>query len=122
MSETIPESSAAKGRNKRRQRSRMNDSKSLLPRIDGRTRAARRYRDLFNALVAEFDATAESDMALCRRYASQCVFAEVEEAKQARGEPVDNERLIRSANTIRRLSTALAASAKARRRARRNRP
>jgi hypothetical protein len=62
-------------------------------------------------------------MSLARRYASMSVLSEVEEAKQARGESADTERMIRAANTQRRIRNNLAASHKARKRAaRRNAP
>ena len=97
-------------------RSRVTTGRTLLHGIDGRTREARRYRDVLDGLVVQFDIIDESDLALARRYASMSVLSEVQEAKQARGESADTERMIRAANTQRRIRNALEASYKARQR------
>ena len=104
-------------------RSRVSAGKSLLHRIDGRTHEARRYRDVLDGLIIQFDITDEADLGLARRYASMSVLSEVQEAKQARGKSADAERMIRAANTQRRIRNALETSYKARQRAaRRNTP
>jgi hypothetical protein len=121
VAETTPEIDANKGADtgSGEKRSRVSTGKSLLHGIDGRTHAAKRYRDVLDALCVQYDIADESDLALARRYASLSVFTEGEEAKQVRGEPSDIERSIRAANTQRRLRTALEASHKGRKRQRR---
>jgi predicted mannosyl-3-phosphoglycerate phosphatase (HAD superfamily) len=104
-------------------RNRVTSARSLLHKIDGRTHVAKRYKDVLDNVIVEFDATTESDLALARRYASMSVFAEAEEARMARGEPHDAERLIRASNAQRRIRAALQASHKQRKRAsKRNAP
>lgn len=123
--EITPEMGATKGADtgSSEKRSRVSTGKILLHGIDGRTREARRYRDVLDGLVVQFDIIDEFDLALARRYASMSVLSEVQEAKQARGEFADTERMIRAANTQRRIRNALEASYKARQRlARRKTP
>src|SRR5262245_21989993 len=74
-------------------RSRVSAGRSVLPKIDGRTWEARRYRDVLDALTTQYDIDNEADLTLAKRVAGQTVFAEGEEAKQARGESYDTERL-----------------------------
>jgi hypothetical protein len=74
-----------------------------LPGVDGRSPEARRGRDILDRLIVEFDITSEADMALARSYASQRVWSEQQEALLYNGETISGERLIRSANTQRRL-------------------
>jgi hypothetical protein len=113
MVETDPKIIANRSSDKTR-RNRVTSGKALLAGVDGRTREAKRYRDCLDALLVQYDISDESDQALARRYASLSVFSELEEAKQARGEPCDTERMIRAANTQRRLRNALEASHKVR--------
>jgi hypothetical protein len=121
VAETTPEIDAGKGADTgpSTNRSRVSSGKSLLHGIDGRTHAAKRYKEVLDALVVQYDISDESDLALARRYASLSVFTEGEEAKQVRGEPSDIERSIRAANTQRRIRNALEASYTARKRQRR---
>jgi hypothetical protein len=120
MAETTPEMDADKSADTG-PRSRVSSGKAVLHRIDGRTHKAKRYKDVLDGLVVQYDIADESDLALARRYASLSVFSEGEESKQARGEPTDTERMIRAANTQRRIRSALEASHKARKRAQRRR-
>jgi hypothetical protein len=97
-------------------RSRVTNGR-ILRGIDGRSAEARRLRDVFDALILQYDISDESDLCLARRAATLVVWAEDQDARLARGEAVDDERLIRSSNTIRRIRRDLAASAKAHSRA-----
>jgi hypothetical protein len=123
VTENTPQIAASKGGDTGpgTTRNRVSSGKSLLHGIDGRTHEAKRYKDVLDALVVQYDIAEESDLGLARRYAHLSVFAEGEEAKQARGEPHDAERSIRAANTQRRIRNALEASYTARKRAQRRR-
>jgi hypothetical protein len=73
-------------------RSRISNGSDLLPDVDGRSTAARRYRDIVAALVSDQggpERLSEVRLQLCRRFAGIAVQAEVLEARLARGEPVD---------------------------------
>jgi hypothetical protein len=96
-------------------RSRVTNGK-LGDGVDGRGREARRFRDVLDALVVEFDAQAESELGLCRRAAGLAVWCESEEAKLARGESADVAGLVTAGNSIRRLRRDLSASKRARKR------
>jgi hypothetical protein len=92
---------------------------SLGDQVDGRSRSARRFRDILDALICEYDATAESELALCRRYAGLAVWCEAEEAKLARGESADVAGLVTAGNSLRRYRRDLAASRRMRMRSQR---
>jgi len=98
-------------------RSRVSNGSALLPNVDGRSRAARRYRDVLDTLIAEYGATSESDLSLCRVAASLSVELEQREAKAIRGETLDLSAMVTAGNLLRRLLRDLAASQRARRRA-----
>jgi hypothetical protein len=73
-------------------RSRLTNGKDLLPDIDGRSLIARRYRDIYSAIVADqggFDQLSEARLQLIRRFAACCVLAEKMESQLARGEQID---------------------------------
>jgi hypothetical protein len=123
LAENTPQIAASKGGDTGPSsgRNRVSSGRSLLHGIDGRTHEAKRYKDILDALCIQYDVADESDLALARRYASLSVFTEAEEAKQARNEPADVERMIRAANAQRRIRNALEASHKQRKRAQRRR-
>lgn len=81
-------------------RSRVSNGKTLfLDRVDGRSRAARRFRDL----LADFlDKTHGRHADVCRALAAMCVQREGLEAKIARGEAIDTDLLLRLSSEIRR--------------------
>jgi hypothetical protein len=77
----------------RHARSRVSNGKDLfLDRsVDGRSKAARRYRDIVAAVVADLGNGAISEVRtqLVRRFAGASVLAEEMEARMALGEPID---------------------------------
>jgi hypothetical protein len=73
-------------------RSRVSNGKDILPGIDGRLPAARRYRDLCAALCIDqggADHMSEARTQLCRRFAGLSVLAESLEAKLVSGATID---------------------------------
>jgi len=81
-----------------------NGSKLFIEGVDGRSAAARRYRDL----VAEFTSDiggdpSEAQKQLIRRAASLSVWCELVEVRLANGEDVDIGPLTTAANSLRRI-------------------
>ena len=73
-------------------RSRITNHRDVLPNIDGRSGAARRYRDILAAVIADqggFDRMAEARVQLVRRFAACAVLCESQEARLASGEELD---------------------------------
>jgi hypothetical protein len=63
-----------------------------LPGLDGRTGAARRFRDLVNSYIADMgglDRCSEIRLGLLRRLAATTVQAEMLEARMVNGEAID---------------------------------
>ena len=91
-------------------RARITNHKDLLPGLDGRTSAARRFRDLVNAYVIDqggLSQCSEVKIGLLRRLAAVTVQAELLEAKMINGEPVDVSTLCTLASTVVRISQRL---------------
>lgn len=91
-------------------RSRVTNHADLLPDLDGRSSAARRFRDLVSAFVADMgglDNCSEIKLGLLRRLAATTVQAELLEARMVNGEAVDIQTLCTLASTTVRLSTRL---------------
>jgi hypothetical protein len=83
-----------------------------LPRTDGRTVAARRFRALIETCEAEFGAPQSSaDSELYTTWAGLTLHREHLNAALVRGEPVDNDAMIRNASETRRVWSALKAKA-----------
>src|SRR5262249_22641468 len=75
-----------------RQRSRLTNGKDLLPDIDGRSAAARRFKDITAAVLVDQggrDLCSESRVQLVRRFAAAAVLAEQMESALGRGEQID---------------------------------
>lgn len=72
-------------------RSRVTNGALHLTPVNGNTAAARRFRDLVSAFLAEAGLTTptEGEIGLCRRAAGATVQLEDMEAAMARGEPID---------------------------------
>jgi len=93
--ESVPQSSADRAVVERRpskQRSRLTNGKDLLPDIDGRSAAARRFKDIANQILVDqggIDQCSESRLQLVRRFAAAAVLAEQMEAALVRGEQID---------------------------------
>lgn len=84
--------------------SRITNGNQLFVGVDGRTRDARRWRDLFRQFMAE---TGNRNETLCRSLASMVIMREALDAALAKGEPVDPQDLIRVCGAISRLMTKL---------------
>lgn len=92
------------------QRSRVTNHEDLLPGLDGRSSAARRFRDLVVAYIADMgglDQCSEIKLGLLRRLAATTVQCELLEAQMVNGEPVDIATLCTLASTSMRLSVRL---------------
>lgn len=92
------------------QRSRITNHNNLLPGLDGRSSAARRFRDLVNSYVSDAGGLSECSeirLGLIRRLASIVVQSEILELKMANGEEVDVAILCQLASTTVRISSRL---------------
>ncbi len=88
-------------------RSKLSNGGGLfLADVDGRSREARRYRDVFADLVSHLggqDYASESRKHLAKRATALIVWCEVIEAKLAAGEDLDVAPYTTATNTLRRL-------------------
>src|SRR5271170_2400568 len=104
-----PASSATIPR-KAQARSRVTNGHALLPGIDGRSAAARRYQDLIASLTSDAGGDAQLSEArrqLIRRFAALSVLAENMEARLAMGETIDLAEHCSISSTLVRLATRL---------------
>jgi hypothetical protein len=91
-------------------RSRLTNHQDLLPALDGRSSAARRFRDLVGAYIADMgglDLCSEVKLGLLRRLAACTVRAEMLEAELLNGGQVSVSELCALASTAVRLSSRL---------------
>jgi hypothetical protein len=91
-------------------RSRITNGSQLLAGIDGRTAAARRYRDLTISLADDLGGASslmEAQRALVRQAAAMIVQSEKLQGEVLRGEIVDCEQLTRLANAATRILSRL---------------
>ena len=91
-------------------RSRVTNGSALLHGIDGRSASARRYRDLQISFADDLGGAAaltEADKSLVRQAAALTVKSEEMQGAIIRGEPVDDEQLVRLTNAASRALTAL---------------
>jgi hypothetical protein len=91
-------------------RARVTNHADLLPNLDGRSAAARRFRDSVSAFVADMgglDQCSEIKLGLLRRLAAITVQAELLEAQMVNGKPVDVATLCTLSSTVMRLSSRL---------------
>jgi hypothetical protein len=78
--------------------------------VDGRTRDARRFRDLFESFAESLGGEvrlSEADRALARTAASLTVKSEAMQAEVAKGGEVDAEQLVRVSNSLSRVLSRL---------------
>jgi hypothetical protein len=87
-----------------------NRSRSHL-KGDERSSTARRFRDLVAAFSVDFEELSEQDLVLVRLAASLTLQAEILQADQVAGKPVDSTELIKLAGTSRRTLAAVSARA-----------
>ena len=93
-----------------RTRSRVTNHKDLLPGLDGRSAAARRFRDLGGSYIADMggvDCCSEIRLGLIRRLASTTVMSEQLEAQMVSGKAIDVQTLCQLASTCMRIATRL---------------
>jgi hypothetical protein len=91
-------------------RAAISNGKHMLPGIDGRSAAARRYRDLVADLADDLGGIASlsaADLALVRQAAACTMQAEQLQAAIVNGKPVDSNLLVRVSNTLARTMAAL---------------
>jgi hypothetical protein len=91
-------------------RSRVTNHADLLPNLDGRSSAARRFRDLVVAFITDqggVEMCSEIKIGLLRRLAAATVQSELLESRMVNGEPIDVPTLCQLASTCVRLSQRL---------------
>ena len=90
-------------------RSRLTNGSSLhLGRVDGRSAAARRWRDLYAALMAAVGKpVTEAQRQLVRRAVTLAILAERSEAALSRGESIDTGGYIRVSGALSRVLRTL---------------
>jgi len=105
----VPPTARAKDR-KVHGRSKLTNHRDMLPNEDGRSKAARRYRDLVNAFLQScggVELCSEIKINLCRRLAAVTTQSELIEARMVDGKQIDIGLLCTLANTCMRLSTRI---------------
>ena len=93
-----------------RSRSSVSNGNKLLAGVDGRTAAARRFRDVIEDLTADLggpELLSEAERQLVRRAAALSVDCEAAEAVMAQGGNLDMATYSTACNTLRRLLTTL---------------
>lgn len=85
-------------------RSRIGNGKALLPDVDGRSAAMRRYKEILAQLTADMGGDpSEAQTMIARRAATLAVWCESAEADMARGAAFDIASFTTAANSLRRL-------------------
>jgi hypothetical protein len=89
-------------------RSRVSNGSAVLEGVDGRSTAARRYRDVLEELVRDMGGDPSgAQSAIARRAAALCVTCEQAEAEMIAGKPLDLGAFTTAANSLRRLLSDL---------------
>jgi hypothetical protein len=100
--------SATKAATKPQARSRVSNGSTLLEGADGRSTAARRYRDVLNELISDLGGDPSgAQSAIARRAAALCVVCEQAEAEMVAGGVLDLGEFTTAANSLRRLLSDL---------------
>jgi hypothetical protein len=84
--------------------------RQVLPDIDGRRKAARRFRDIASAVAQDqggADRLSEVRKQLIRRFSAAAVICEMREAAMARGEAFDAVRWVSLTNTMVKIAVQL---------------
>jgi hypothetical protein len=85
-------------------RSRISNRSRMLPGVDGRSSAARRFRDICANYEAEAGGNVtEVERDLIRQAAGLTLRAEQLQGAIVRGEPISNDELVRISSTAKRL-------------------
>jgi hypothetical protein len=96
-------------------RSAVTNGSKLLVGIDGRSPAARRFRDLIQAFEAEVGGVlTEVERGLIKQAAALTMRAEQLQADIVNGKPVDGDQLIRLTGTAKRILGAISRKAETR--------
>ncbi len=89
-------------------RAKVSNGSKLLAGVDGRSSAARRFRDLTADLAHEFSVDlSTAELGLVRQAAALTLRAELLQAAIVRGEPVNADELIRLSSEARRILASL---------------
>jgi hypothetical protein len=97
-------------------RSRISNRSRMLPGVDGRSSAARRFRDICANYEAEAGGNVtEVERDLIRQAAALVVRSEQMQADLILGKPVSNDELVRVSSTAKRLLETIRAKADKRR-------
>ena len=110
IADGLPEVTAKPAVGLHTHRSKITNGRQLLSGIDGRSTAARRYRDLVQAYAEPLGGLmglSAAQAALVREAASVSVQSESMASALARGEWVDPEQSVRVANTLSKLVNRL---------------
>src|ERR1700687_1264278 len=87
-----------------RTRSRVSNGSAVLDGVDGRSGAARRYRDIVGELIRDMGGDPSgAQSAIARRAAALCVSCEQAEAELVAGGVLDLAEFTTAANSLRRL-------------------
>lgn len=81
-----------------------NGKQTFLERVDGRSLAARRWRDLFRTFMAE---TGGRNEPMVRMLASLCLQRDLMDVRLAKGEDVEAGELVKLSGEIRRVMARL---------------
>jgi hypothetical protein len=93
-------------------RSRVSNRSRILPGVDGRSATARRFRDICRSYELEAgDNVTEVERDPIRQAAGLVVRGEQMQAALIRGEPVNNDELVRISSTAKRLLETIRAKA-----------
>jgi hypothetical protein len=89
-------------------RSRVSNGSAVLEGVDGRSTAARRYRDVLEELIRDMGGDPSgAQSAIARRAAALCVVCEQAEAEMIAGGVLDLGEFTTAANSLRRLLSDL---------------
>jgi len=100
-------------------RSRVSNRSRILPGVDGRSATARRFRDICRSYELEAGGdVSELERDMIRQAAGLVVRGEQMQAALIRGEPVNNDELVRISSTAKRLLETIHAKAEKRKPAR----
>jgi hypothetical protein len=95
---------------KTKARARVSNNAALLPGVDGRSIAARRFHDISVAIITDqggIDRLSEARLQLSRRFAACAAMAEQIEARYARGETIDIAEHATLASTMVRIANKI---------------
>lgn len=98
-------------------RARISNNGDLLPGVDGRSGAARRYRDIVAQIVIDqvgVDLIAEARLQLIRRFSACAVLAGTMEAALANGESIDITQHAQLASSMVRVASRIGINRRAR--------